>query len=238
MTINLLANANSFSTWPFPHICIENALPEKIYDELEASFPENLICDTLPLDGGITFRYKANQVLFDQRVKTIWKDFFLFHTSPDYFRSCIRLFEPYLEENYPSLLDVASRQNVTIRNIDNSGCFVTDCQFVVHEPIDENGTSRTPHLDNPIEIYAGLLYMRNPLDKSFGGNLNYGRDYPDDLDFADLDNIDEIALAPQQYKPYGSSDGILNREELDSMYDSERYGNTNSGNTAFTHISW
>ena len=48
---------------------------------------------------------------------------------------------------------------------------VTDCQFVVHEPVDQSGTSRTPHLDNPIEIYAGLLYMKKPNDIAKGGNF-------------------------------------------------------------------
>jgi hypothetical protein len=41
----------------------------------------------------------------------------------------------------------------------------------VHEPVDETGTSRTPHIDNPVEIYAGLLYMRLPEDESTGGNF-------------------------------------------------------------------
>ena len=53
----------------------------------------------------------------------------------------------------------------------NSGSYVTDCQFVIHEPVAETGTSRTPHLDNPVEIYAGLLYMRKITDTSAGGNF-------------------------------------------------------------------
>jgi hypothetical protein len=171
MILSVLAKAKTYSSLPYPHICIDDALPPAIYDELEASFPEALVCNTPALDGGITYRYKSNPVLFDDRVAPIWRDFFYYHTSTEYFRACIKLFEPYLDANYPELLDAASRSNVTIRNIDNSGQFVSDCQFVVHEPIGGDGTSRTPHLDNPIEIYAGLLYMRNPLDNSAGGNF-------------------------------------------------------------------
>jgi hypothetical protein len=59
----------------------------------------------------------------------------------------------------------------SVRNIDRSGEVVQDCQFVVHEPVDQTGTSRTPHLDNPVEIFAGLLYMRKSEDKSEGGNF-------------------------------------------------------------------
>jgi hypothetical protein len=171
MKLNLLAKAKSYSTLPYPHICISDALPIDIYDELESTFPEELVCDTPALDGGITHRYKSNQALFNKEIPQIWKDFFYFHTSQEYFRSCIRLFEPYLEINYPNLLDLAMKSAVTVRNVNNSGHFVTDCQYVVHEPVDQSGTSRTPHLDNPVEIYAGLLYMRNPLDTSKGGNF-------------------------------------------------------------------
>ncbi len=171
MNLSVLAKAKTFSTSPYPYICIENVLPTALYDELEKNFPEDLVCSTPALDEGITYRYKSNPVLFDQRIAPIWRDFFIYHTSADFFHSCIKLFEPYLEKNYPILLESALRSNVTIRNIDNSGQFISDCQFVVHEPIGGNCTSRTPHLDNPVEIYAGLLYMRNPLDKSVGGNL-------------------------------------------------------------------
>ena len=47
---------------------------------------------------------------------------------------------------------------------------VTDTQFVVHNPI-KVGTTRTTHIDNPQELYAGLLYFRQPNDKSTGGDF-------------------------------------------------------------------
>ncbi len=171
MDLNLLQKAKGYQEWPFPHICIEDALPERIYDELERSFPEDIVCNTPALDGGVTYRYKSNPALTDMRIAPIWRDFFEFHTSPDYFQACVKLFEPHLEAHYPGWLDAFSIAKVTTRNIDNSGDLVTDCQFVVHEPIGMEGTSRTPHLDNPVEIYAGLLYMRNPADRSEGGNF-------------------------------------------------------------------
>ena len=40
----------------------------------------------------------------------------------------------------------------------------------------QTGTSRTPHVDNPVEIYAGLLYMRPRTDNSTGGNFYYTQD--------------------------------------------------------------
>jgi hypothetical protein len=49
----------------------------------------------------------------------------------------------------------------------------TDCQTVMHSPIDFS--SRTPHIDNPREIYAGLLYMPYPNDDSTGGEFQIHR---------------------------------------------------------------
>ena len=84
---------------------------------------------------------------------------------------CINAFEPHIEKEYPGLLEKLYAGNVTVRDVDNTGDYVTDCQFVVHEPVDQTGTSRTPHVDNPVEIYAGLLYMRKTEDTSAGGNF-------------------------------------------------------------------
>jgi hypothetical protein len=49
----------------------------------------------------------------------------------------------------------------------------TDCQTVMHEPIDFS--SRTAHIDNPREIYAALLYMPYLNDESTGGEFQIHR---------------------------------------------------------------
>ena len=43
MNLSLLQNfkANNFFLDPFPHIVIENALPEKLYNELNDTYPTN-----------------------------------------------------------------------------------------------------------------------------------------------------------------------------------------------------
>ena len=169
--ISVLQNVNTIFKHPYPHVCVDEALPDYIYKELAETFPQELVCSTQPHDGGITYRYKSNPALVEGKISNIWQEFFEYHTSSDYFRECINLFEPWIEELYPQYLDDMYSKPVTVRDVDNTGNYVTDCQFVVHEPVDETGTSRTPHIDNPVEIYAGLLYMRLPEDKSTGGNF-------------------------------------------------------------------
>ena len=58
-----------------------------------------------------------------------------------------------------------------IRGLNDNSDTVTDCQFVVHEPLQHDTTTRTAHLDNPVEIYAGLFYLKRPDDLSSGGDF-------------------------------------------------------------------
>ena len=170
MNLCVLQNFKEIYYFPFPHIYISNALPAKIYEELENTFPEDIVCSTEVLDNGICYRYKANPALITKKIPQIWLDFFAYHTSDIFFKKCISLFSPVLEKHYHGLLEYIEKNKSSIRGIDNSEAFVTDCQFVVHEPITDK-SSRSPHLDNPVEIYAGLLYMKQKRDLSSGGNL-------------------------------------------------------------------
>ncbi len=169
--LSVLQNAQVVISKPFPYVCIEDALPRSIYKELADSFPEDIVTSTTPHDGGITYRYKSNPALVDKLIPSIWQEFFEYHTSQEYFDSCINLFEPYLERDYPGLMEKLYEGPVTVRDVDNSGRYVSDCQFVIHEPVKKNSTTRTPHVDNPVEIYAGLLYMKQNNDTSTGGDF-------------------------------------------------------------------
>lgn len=168
MNISVLQNYKYTNEHPYPYIVIEDALPEKAYSELEKTFPESQVLSTPVADFGFTYRYKCNPVLIEKKISNIWIEFFEYHTSKEYFQECLKVFEKFMnEETYKFF----TNNDVGVRNVNNNGQFVTDCQFVVHNPLSENETTRTPHLDNPIEIYAGLLYMKKDSDKSSGGNF-------------------------------------------------------------------
>ena len=169
--LSVIQNCKTVESFPYPYVAVDNALPQNVYTELEKSFPEDLVCSTDAGDEGICYRYKSRQAHVDAVMPAIWEDFFEFHTSPEYFRDCAKLFEKgilqyYGEEFYENLIT----DTVGVRKL-SKGKHVTDCQLVVHEPVDQTSTSRTPHLDNPKEIYAGLLYMKKDIDKSAGGNF-------------------------------------------------------------------
>ena len=164
---------------PFPHIVIREALDPTIYNELEQSFPDNILLSesTKVLnDRGHTRRLLYNDFIDSRLVSPLWQEFAKLHTDIKFFRFITTfLFQNPISEYYPSLVEPLDRYPVNLRTNNpkkDKNCFVTDFQFVSNLPVSNFHTSRTPHLDNPKEIYACLFYMKQNNDLSIGGGLN------------------------------------------------------------------
>jgi hypothetical protein len=177
MNLSVIQNISTVEYYPYPYVIVEDALPNKLYNELHNSFPDKLLLEQPAEDidyvtgKPICYRYKSSKAAQEQVIPNIWKDFFEYHTSAEYFRACARLFEKpiieyYSAEFYENLLS----DPVGVRKL-RKGPLVTDCQFVLHEALGETSTTKVPHMDNSKEIYAGLLYMKHHDDKSTGGDF-------------------------------------------------------------------
>ena len=156
--------AKHFFKDPYPHVIIEDALPQDLYNKLAKEFPVEHIKEHQPLLEGHTHRYLAYDVLHLKKfpVSESWEKFFVEHTSQEYYDKIVDLFNVRSDK---------TNVKVAVRGVDKkAGGLVTDTQFVVHKPY-EAGTTRTTHIDNPQELYAGLLYFRQPNDKSTGGDF-------------------------------------------------------------------
>ena len=165
---SLLQKKPTVQTDPYPHVLIEDALPWDLYEELENTFPEDQVLATKPFDDGICYRMKANVMLDPNFQPEIWRKFAQYHTSAEWFNEVNKLFKFYL----PAVLNKKfTEDELGARGWaeDNKNIW-TDCQVVMHKPIEEK-TSRTPHIDNPMEMWAGLLYMPYKNDKSTGGEF-------------------------------------------------------------------
>ena len=181
MSLNVLQNASKgmVKMEPFPHIILEDALPQHIYDELESTFPESMMLDGHPSvndDRGHTKRYLSYKVLEDKVVSQIWQEFFSFHVSDEFYKLVTNdIFSDAIKSLYPEqaeqIMNTPSLPRQIVNQARSATPIVTDCQFVMNKPLSENETSRTPHLDNPVEIYAALLYMKKKDDDSIGGDL-------------------------------------------------------------------
>ena len=165
---SLLQKKPTVQTDPYPHVLIEDALPWDLYEELENTFPEDQVLATKPFDDGICYRMKANVMLDPNFQPEIWRKFAQYHTSAEWFNEVNKLFKFYL----PAVLNKKfTEDELGARGWaeDNKNIW-TDCQVVMHKPIEEK-TSRTRHIDNPMEMWAGLLYMPYKNDESTGGEF-------------------------------------------------------------------
>ena len=164
MTVSVLRRKPTLVLDPYPHFVIEDALPEDLYATLEKEWPTEQLLSTDPYDNGICFRLKADEMLKPNRVSDTWREFTRYHTSAEFYREVKDIFNDLMPE-VPNL-----DESLGPRGWDKGTDLIgTDCQTVMHKPVDFS--SRTPHIDNPREIYAGLLYMPYDDDESTGGEF-------------------------------------------------------------------
>tara|TARA_A100001391_G_scaffold41654_2_gene23946 strand:+ start:1264 stop:2007 length:744 start_codon:yes stop_codon:yes gene_type:complete len=159
--LSVLQSKPKLQLHPYPHVVVDNALPEQLYSELESQWPTDKLLTTTPYDNGICYRLKADEMLKPNVVSALWKEFTEYHTSKDFYNEVSDLFGDYLKDKDPTLGPRGwASKDTTVW---------TDCQTVMHKPI--TVSSRTPHIDNPREMYAGLLYMPYENDTSSGGDF-------------------------------------------------------------------
>ena len=164
MTLSVLQKKPKLILEPYPHFVIEDALPQDIYETLEKEWPAEQLLATEPFDQGICYRLKADEMLKPGKVSNIWKEFTEYHTSTDFYKEMQEAFGNIV----PHIDNIEN--TLSARGWDKGDDWIgTDCQTVMHKPIDFS--SRTPHIDNPREIYAALLYMPYANDKSTGGEF-------------------------------------------------------------------
>lgn len=195
---SLLQKKPTVQTDPYPHVIIEEALPWDLYEELEKTFPEEQVMNTIPFDKGICYRMKSGILINPTFQPEIWRKFSEYHTSAEWFMEVYELFKPWLS-TIPKLSQLVTN-NAGKPILENNICarpwagfkekkmngklinLLTDCQVVIHKPITDelinslknppdHKTTRTPHIDNPLELFAGLLYMPYKDDTSTGGDF-------------------------------------------------------------------
>ena len=176
---------------PFPYLVIENALPDAIYAELATSFPsEAVIFDNhRGKQPGIEYlantRYDLSAAHLKQNPNLdlgLWREFSEYHTSQEFLDDFLSKLGDVIEETHPHIIAAMQkkaplhkpRAGVRFSDDGKDQCEIAlDCQIGINSPPKTPMTSvRTAHLDNPVELFAGLLYLRHPDDRSKGGDLD------------------------------------------------------------------
>src|SRR5688572_12972359 len=137
---------------PFPHVIIENALPEDYYRSLVKTRPSmKKILNGRNYGPNERFDMPTSEAL---KLDSPWGEFVRAHVSIEFFKKAMEVFSDF--DLYPNW-----DGEVSLR-----------CQPGVNTPSPELSSVRGPHLDNPSELYAGLFYM--PADND-GGDLEIYR---------------------------------------------------------------
>ena len=192
---------------PFPHLIIDNALPEELYNKLDSSFVDyKKIISEKEYKDNHAYRINAYNSLNDESLNSIWRNFINYHTGFDFLLELFEVFNNDILKYYPSSSGkLPTKENTGVRFSGNH-YFNLDSQFVINTPPTKTSSVIEPHLDSAKKLFAGLFYMRNKEDDSIGGNLTthkfksepsfYGQSRVRE---SELENISEIEYKANRF---------------------------------------
>lgn len=172
------AKPSDIITEPYAHYTQSDVVPAPLYEELSAGFPSLAVIVNNRIDIGSNeaVRMTAKQVLGDRRTSPLWREFFDYHTSAEYWRDVARLFAPHFRRQFPDLEERVGRAyedwRVAPRGYAGDADVRLECQFVMNTPVTHKSSVKTAHVDLCDKIFSGLFYLRDPRDQSRGGDLD------------------------------------------------------------------
>jgi hypothetical protein len=156
----------------FPYLIIDDALPIDLYNKLNDDFPSyNKIIGKNDFKENFAYRYNANLSLKDPDITKEWKEFVEYHTSYEFLEEFYTIFGESIKKIYNVEKEKLFNKNSIGVRFEKQNHLNLDCQFVINTPTSGKTSVIEPHLDNPVELYAALLYMKDDDDNSKGGNL-------------------------------------------------------------------
>ena len=101
------------TTHPFPHIVIENALPEDMASQLLDGFPDAMhlgqgkqgLTKGGKMPNNVKIRYYSKDLLKDPIIPELHKEFARKHSSLSFFNDFWKVFEDEIIKYYPQLKD-------------------------------------------------------------------------------------------------------------------------------------
>jgi hypothetical protein len=169
---------------PYAHLVRRDMVPAATYAALEAAFPTlDTILDGTRPENNQAVRMTVKQVLNDRRIAPIWREFFEYHTSAEYWRDVVRLFGAHFRREFPGLEERVGRRyedwRIVPRGFAGDAELHLDCQFVMNTPVTQVSSVKTAHIDLCDKIFSALFYFRAEGDRTPGGDFqiyNWRRD--------------------------------------------------------------
>jgi len=152
-----------------------NFFSDDVYSELYANYPS---FNTTGAPSNVRVQYSMrdwSRFGGDQDMAPIW--YVLASNVPDFFSNVVHFFKDEIEINKDagySYKDLADPANYGIRGIDTDKLFLYDVQPGINTPVTTGLASsvRGIHLDNPLELFALLVYFKDDSDPQ-GGDLEF-----------------------------------------------------------------
>jgi hypothetical protein len=174
---------------PFPHIVINDCLDRDLYDELSRTYPSDDLIANLNIDrvpSGLADQNRRNDISAAKAINSresipqIWQDFIDYHISNDFYKEVLNLFGFSIYKYYPWLPRIVGdlRNAGTGIRFDpdtDTQPFSLDCQVGINTTATVKSSVIEAHTDSPKELYAGLLYFKQPSDQASGGDLELYR---------------------------------------------------------------
>ena len=206
---------------PFPHIVLIDALPLEYANNLTSSFPKHLFDSTL---NNKRLDISAINVVNSPDISQDWKQFITYHSSKEFFKEVLRLFEHSLLLNKNINLATLNNLNTGIRfqdTFDEKDCLL-DAQISINTPVTKKSSVRKAHTDNTNKIFSGLFYLRQSDDDSSGGDLQIC-DWNHDYSYNKKLQIYKESLSPRHYSvfdeiPYANNVAVLFLNSLDALH--------------------
>jgi hypothetical protein len=206
---------------PFPHLVISDALPTALYQALERSYPALAeVAGPGPLANNRLYKLAAADVMASPRIAPLWREFFAYHTSAEFFRRVCALWQDELAALHPGIRDAFGKAPEAFATVlrqpgkkGNAANFAADvaldCQFGMNSPVTTPSAVRGPHLDNPAKLFAALLYFRHADDSSSGGELELYRAKPGQRPMARGSRVKPDAVAVAERVAYAPNTLVM-----------------------------
>ncbi len=174
---------------PFPHLIIKDCLESDVYNELSRTYPSDSLIADLNIErvpSGLSLQNFRNDISAAKaissrdRIPQLWQDFIDYHTSKEFFVEMLHFFGSSIYRYYPWLPRIVGnlREAGTGIRFDpatDKQPFSLDCQVGINTPSTVKSSVIEAHTDSPKELYAGLLYFKQPSDNANGGDLEIYR---------------------------------------------------------------
>tara|TARA_Y100000768_G_scaffold336157_1_gene277673 strand:- start:830 stop:1687 length:858 start_codon:yes stop_codon:yes gene_type:complete len=157
-------------TYPFPHLDIKNALPEKLINQLLNELPSKIYLkdyfDQLGDDSESAVDFSVAKLKSLGFNLQVLEEFIDVHSSATFKNEILNMFNDYLLQNFPLLRkDLLSAVEAQL--------FINPFKTKVSSIGTSKSTFiRGPHLDDAIDISVFLFYLKHKEDNIRGGSLD------------------------------------------------------------------